>query len=154
MPESANLRGYILAFDFGLRRIGIAVGQFTTMTASSLETVGHGKTPDWVAIDRVVGEWKPARLLVGLPLATDGQETKMSRSARKFGRQLNGRYQLEVSFADERFSSRAAEGEFAEQRARGAVRRKHARQLDAVAARIILENWLQTFDLKNSGEEA
>ncbi len=144
MPESALVRGYILAFDFGLRRIGIAVGQFTTMTASSLATVSHGKAPDWSAIDRLVGEWKPARLLVGLPLAADGEETRMSRSARKFGRQLNNRYKLDISYADERLSSRAAEGRFAELRAQGSVRRKHSRQLDAMAARIILENWLQS----------
>ena len=145
MPESAMLRGYILAFDFGLKRIGIAVGQFTTMTASSLETVGHGKSPDWGAIDRLVKEWKPASLLVGLPLGSDDEETPMSRAAQKFGRQLKNRYQLNVLFADERLSSRAAEGRFAELRSQGSLRRKHSRNLDAMAAQIILESWLQTY---------
>ena len=68
MPETVIPRGYILGFDFGFRRIGVAVGQFTTMTATSLETVHHGKTPDWAVIDRLVSEWKPALLLVGLGL--------------------------------------------------------------------------------------
>jgi putative Holliday junction resolvase len=144
MPESAFSRGSILAFDFGLRRIGIAVGQFTTMTAGSLETVSHGKSPDWAAIDRLVNEWKPTQLLVGLPLGPEGDETEMSRAARAFGAQLHKRYTLPVSYADERLTSHAAEGRFAELRAQGSLRRKHARRLDAMAARIILENWLQS----------
>ncbi|MBT8064504.1 MAG: Holliday junction resolvase RuvX, partial [Gammaproteobacteria bacterium] len=65
MPETAIPGGYILGFDFGLRRIGVAVGQTATHTASSLETVRNGKTPDWPAIDRLVKEWKPSLLLVG-----------------------------------------------------------------------------------------
>jgi len=139
-----QISGYILGFDFGLRRIGVAVGQFTTMTATSLEIVGHGKTPDWAVIDRLVREWKPALLLVGLPLSHEGDETDMSRAARKFGARLHDRYSLDVSFADERLSSRAAESRFAELRAQGSLKKKHARQLDAMAAQIILENWIQS----------
>ena len=144
MPDTAFFSGYILGFDYGLRRIGVAVGQFTTMTATSLETVAHGKTPDWAVIDRLGREWKPALLLVGLPLAINGDETDMSRAARKFGTWLHGRYSLDVSFADERLSSRAAQSRFTELRAQGNLRKKHARQLDAMAAQIILESWLQS----------
>ena len=136
--------GHILGFDFGLRRIGVAVGQFTTMTATSLITVGHGKTPDWAVIDRLVREWKPALLLVGLPLTKNSDETDMSRAARKFGARLHDRYSLDVSFADERLSSRAAQSHFAELRAQGNLRKKHARRLDAMAAQVILESWLQS----------
>ena len=85
MPEAALPRGYILGFDFGLRRIGVAVGQGMTRTASSLETVSNGRKPDWAAIDRLVEEWRPALLLVGLPLGEDGGETPMSGAARRFG---------------------------------------------------------------------
>jgi putative Holliday junction resolvase len=144
MPESAIPRGYILGFDFGLRRIGVAVGQATTHTASSLETVGHGKKPDWTAIDRLKDEWKPTLLLVGLPLDASGQETDMSRAARKFGAELNKRYSLDVVFADERLTSREAGSRFANMRAGGQLRKKHSGQLDAMAAQIILENWLQS----------
>lgn len=144
MPESAFSSAYILGFDFGLRRIGIAVGQFATRTASSLETVGHGETPDWAAIDRLVSEWKPGLLVVGLPLGADGDETDMSRAARKFGASLLDRYSLIVKFADERLSSRAAESRFAQLRAEGILKKKHAAHLDAVAAQIILENWIQS----------
>ena len=144
MPETALPRGYILGFDFGLRRIGVAVGQTETDTASSLETVSHGREPDWVAIDRLVNEWKPSTLLVGLPLGPGGEETNMSKAARRFGATLQKRFSLELAYADERLSSRAARDRFVEQRASGSLRRKDASQLDAMAAQIILENWLQS----------
>jgi len=144
MPERALPRGYILAFDFGLRRIGVAVGQATTCTASSLETVRNSHSPDWTAVDRLVREWQPKLLLVGIPLGADGEETEMSRAARRFGARLQERFALPVDFADERLSSRAAEGRFAELRASGELRRKHTDQLDAISAQIILENWLQS----------
>ena len=144
MPERALPRGYILAFDFGMRRIGIAVGQATTRTASALATVSNGKQPDWAAVDRLVREWQPQQLLVGLPLSLDGEETDMSKAARGFGNQLQERYALPVAFADERLTSRAAERRFAELRAAGGARRKNADQLDAISAQIILENWLQS----------
>lgn len=144
MPETAPPRGYILSFDFGMRRIGVAVGQTTTNTASALETVTHANQPDWGAIDRLLKEWKPALLLVGLPLGADGEETDMSRAARRFGKALGARYSLGVDYCDERLSSRVAENRFAEQRASGSLRRKDASRLDAMAAQVILENWLQT----------
>jgi len=144
MPERAASRGYTLAFDYGMRRIGVAVGQATTCTASKLETISNGRTPDWAAIDRLVREWQPQQLLVGLPLGPEGDETDMSKACRKFGQELGTRYALPVSFADERLSSKVAEGRFAELRAGGSLRRKHADQLDAISAQIILENWLQS----------
>jgi len=144
MPDTALIRGYILGFDFGMRRIGVAVGQTATHTASSLETVSHGREPDWSAIDRLVREWKPSTLLVGLPLGREGDETDMSRAARRFGEALQKRYSLDVLYADERLTSIDAERRFADLRASGSLRRKHSNQLDAMAAQIILENWLGT----------
>lgn len=144
MPESAVPGGYILCFDFGLRRIGVAVGQTATWTASSLETVHHHQKPDWQAIDRLVAEWKPSTLLVGLPLGAEGEETEMSRAAREFGSKLQKRYSLDIRFADERLSSREAGERFAELRASGGLKRKDAGRLDAMAAQVILENWLDS----------
>ena len=148
MPEHvlprALPRGYILAFDFGRRRIGVAVGQSTTCTASALQTVTNGNDPDWAAIDRLIQDWRPQALLVGLPLGREGEETAMSSAARSFGDALRGRYALPVDYADERLTSRAAESRFAELRAGGGLRRKHAGQLDAISAQILLENWLQS----------
>jgi putative Holliday junction resolvase len=145
MPDTVSQRGFVLSFDFGLRRIGVAVGQFTTCTATSLETVSHATEPDWEAIDRLVKEWKPQSFVVGLPLSLQGDETDMSRAARSFGEQLTQRYAREAIFVDERLSSHAAQQHFVEMRADGGSKRKDASKLDAIAARIILENWLQSF---------
>jgi putative Holliday junction resolvase len=144
MPDRALPRGYILAFDFGLRRIGVAVGQATTCTASYLETVSNGRQPDWAALDRLVRQWEPRQFLIGLPLGPEGEETDMSKAARRFGAKLGARFSLPVDFADERLSSHAAESRFAELRASGSLRRKNVDQLDAISAQIILENWLQS----------
>lgn len=144
MPEAAERPppGIYLAFDFGLRRIGVAAGQTQTGTASALETVRHGETPDWNAISRLVSEWRPTGLVVGLPLDSEGHETDMSRAARAFGAELATRYARPVYHADERLSSLAAGEAFVGMRASGHGRRKDASRLDALAARIILENWL------------
>ncbi len=144
MPDSAIPRGYVLCFDFGLRRIGTAVGQATTRTASSLETVSNNDAPDWATISRLVKDWKPSHFLVGLPLDAEGNETDMSGLARRFGAQLEGRFAKPCIYADERFSSQAAAERFVNLRASGHARRKDARQLDSVAAQLILQNWLQS----------
>ena len=144
MPDPVLPRGYVLSFDFGLRRIGVAVGQAATRTASVLETIAHRDEPDWNAIDRLVRDWQPELFVVGLPLDLSGEESEMSRAARKFGRTLAERHQREIIFVDERLSSRAASERFAELRSEGALKRKHAGGLDSMAAQIILENWLQS----------
>lgn len=144
MPDAAAFRGSILGFDFGRRRIGVAVGQFATRTASALDTVAHRDAPDWPAVDRLVREWKPSAFVVGLPLNLAGEETGSSRAARRFGSQLRERFDRPVHFFDERLTSKAAEARFAELRASGDLRRKHAGRMDAMAAQIILENWLQS----------
>lgn len=144
MPDAAHIRGNILGFDFGMRRIGVAVGQFATRTASALDTVAHRDAPDWPALDRLVREWKPAAFVVGLPLDLSGEETDLSRAARRFSAALEERYGVTARFCDERLTSRAAESRFAEMRAAGSARRKDAGRMDAMAAQIILENWLQS----------
>jgi putative Holliday junction resolvase len=160
MPETATSQaipqaipeGYVLCFDFGLRRIGTAIGQATTRTASSLETVsngqsragGGGQPPDWAAISRLVKDWRPSQFLIGLPLDLDGNETEMSGLARRFGTQLEQRFGKPCIYYDERFSSQAAGQMFVELRASGHARRKDAKQLDSVAAQLILQNWLQS----------
>jgi len=143
MPDTGPGAAYVLAFDFGLRRIGVAVGQTLTSTATALETVNHGKTPDWTAIDRLDREWKPALFVVGLPLGAEGEETDMSKQARAFGAALENRYSTPVEYVDERLTSRSAEARFVEQRAAGTLRRKDSERIDAIAAQLICENWLQ-----------
>ena len=129
MPET------LLAFDYGTRRIGIAVGQTLTGTARPLATLKsrNGK-PDWEAIGRLIREWQPDRLVVGLPLHMDGSEQPMTELARRFGRQLEGRYNLPVEWADERLTSEEAERNLPGGGDKAAI--------DAEAAAVILQGWL------------
>jgi putative Holliday junction resolvase len=144
MPEMAcGLDGTLLGFDFGHRRIGVAVGQTLTGTANALTVLTSTQGPDWQALARLAREWKPVAMVVGLPLAADGSETDMSKDARRFGDQLRERFGCPVSFQDERLTSLAADERFASARTKGGMRRKHAAMKDAMAAQIILENWLQ-----------
>ncbi|MGA9575642.1 MAG: Holliday junction resolvase RuvX [Lysobacterales bacterium] len=144
MPDEVTRPvGTIIAFDFGLRRIGVAVGQTVTGSARALAVVPFTGKPDWQAITAIVCDWKPAAFVVGLPLAEDGGETDMSKGARRFGRQLEGRFATTVSYEDERMTSLGAEQRFVDARSRGEMRRKDAALKDAIAAQIILENWLQ-----------
>jgi len=144
MPdERVRPSGTLLAFDFGHRRIGVAVGQTLTGTASALTVVPVAGKPDWQTIAKIISEWKPDGLVVGLPLAADGGETEISEDARRFGRRLEGRYGIPVWFEDERLTSFGAEERFIDARAKGNMRRKDAALKDAMAAQIILENWLQ-----------
>lgn len=136
--------GHLLGFDFGKKRIGVAVGQARTGTASALGTAANGGRPDWAAIERWIDEWRPQLLVVGLPLSGDGNETPMSAQARRFGEQLSKRFGVEVDYFDERLTSDDASRRFAEMRAAGGARRKDASRLDAMAAKLILENWLQS----------
>lgn len=132
-----------LGFDFGLRRIGVAVGQRITATAQPVQTLpAHDGAPDWAAVRALMNTWQPAALIVGLPLQLDGSEQAISQRARAFGAALAKRCHLPVHYVDERFSSREAESRFVEQRKAGTKRRRDAAALDAVAAAIILENWL------------
>ena len=145
MPdENIKPSGTIIAFDFGFRRIGVAVGQTLTGSANVLTVVPVASKPDWQAIAGIFDEWKPAALVVGLPLAEDGGETEMSQAARRFGRQLEGRFGILVLFEDERLTSFSAEQRFVNARARSGMRKKDAALKDAIAAQIILESWLQT----------
>lgn len=144
MPEEPARYGTVLAFDFGLKRIGIAVGQGCTATANPLETLTNTGVSALERIDRLIHEWRPQGLVVGLPLAADGGETEMSRSARTFAGQLQERSGIPVHFQDERLTSQSAAAEFARQRSTGERRRKDRRLTDAMAAKIILENWLQS----------
>lgn len=145
MPESEGKpKGTLLAFDFGHRRIGVAVGQTLTASANALAVIAVSNQPDWQAIGRLLDEWKPVALVVGLPLAADGGETQLSTDARRFGRRLHGRFGLAVYFEDERLTSFSAEQQFVESREMGSKRRKDAAMKDAMAAKIILESWLQS----------
>lgn len=133
----------ILGFDYGARRIGVAVGNALTRSARALAVVANSaQGPDWARLDALLREWHPQVLLVGLPLTMDGAEQTNSRNARAFADALGARYGIAAQLVDERMSSQEAARRFAERRARGESRRKDAQALDAVAAEIIVETWL------------
>ncbi len=131
--------GVLLGFDYGLRRIGVAVGQTLTASATALATVAarDGK-PDWEAISRLIAEWRPAALVVGLPCNMDGTPHDMTARARRFGNQLAGRYNLPVHTVDERLTSFEAE---LEMRSAGSGK---GTAVDPLAARLILQSWLDS----------
>jgi len=134
----------VLGFDYGARRIGVALGNVISRSARALEVLGNGERgPDWTRLDNVVREWRPDALLVGLPLTINDGEQATSLAARAFADQLRSRYGLNVTLIDERHSSREAAQRFAARRAGGVAKRKHAAALDAVAAEIIVERWLE-----------
>jgi putative Holliday junction resolvase len=143
MPDTPDAVSTALGFDYGARRIGVAVGNALTRTARALEVIANGaQGPDWPRVDALMREWQPQILLVGLPLTMEGEEQKNSAAARAFAARLDEKYKLPTQLVDERLSSREAARRFAQRRAGGQARRKHAAALDAVAAEIIIEQWL------------
>jgi len=132
----------LLAFDFGTHWIGVAVGDTETRLASPLGMFeAESRARCMAEVETLVREWRPERLLVGLPLAMDGGEHDMTSRARRFARQLESRFRLPVELADERLSSAAAETTLRET-GRGGRRHKHLAH--ALAAKIILQAYLDT----------
>jgi putative Holliday junction resolvase len=128
--------GTSLGFDFGPAKIGIAVGQTLTQTATPLETLrAIRQQPDWEGISRLIEAWRPEALIVGLPYNMDDSEAEIAPRIKRFARQLEGRYHLPVYLVDERLTSKQAKAELGR-------RPKKIEELDAIAAKLILETWL------------
>ena len=125
MPERRGRT--VLAFDFGLKRIGIAVGEPELRTAHPLGAVSR-----FAEVESLVAEWRPGHLVVGLPVSVAGEPHAMTRRAEEFARRLERRFKLPVTRVDERYSSREAES-----RLKG-IKRK---QVDSVAAQLLLEQY-------------
>lgn len=134
--------GTVLAFDFGEKRIGVATGETLLGSAHPL-TVIHAESNDdrMAAIGRLVDEWRPVQLVVGLPTHADGTAHEMTRLATKFGERLQRRFHLPVSYADERLTSVDAEARLRET---GRNSRTAKPLLDAVAAQLILQTWFES----------
>lgn len=152
-PNGATGKGVIrivasvLGFDFGLRRIGVAVGQSITHTGSPLATIKAKEgIPDWQQIAKLLEEWKPDVVLVGKPFNMDGSESPMSRRAHKFGNRIHGRFGVKVVMVDERLTSYEVKGQ---------ITRQHGAQnfgdfaVDSFAAVLIVEQWLKQVALKS-----
>jgi putative Holliday junction resolvase len=142
MPESSRPK-VVLAFDFGLRRIGVACGDTVSRNAAGLKTVPAGPAgPRWEIIDSMMRDWQPGMAVVGLPYNVDDSESDMTGAARNFAAELTRRYSLEVVMVDERYSSLEAEARLQAARESGLRRRRVAKSdVDAAAACVILERW-------------
>ncbi|KTD13312.1 Holliday junction resolvase RuvX [Legionella jamestowniensis] len=136
MPE-----GVYLGFDFGYKRIGVAVGQRITLTARPLTTLDAKQgIPNWDEIQKIISEWRPDALIVGLPTCIDDSEQYTTAAARVFANELEKRFVLPVHLVDERLSTVEARSQlFAE----GGYRKIKQSKVDSFAACIILQQWLQ-----------
>lgn len=143
LPSPIPSRGTLLGFDFGLARTGVAVGELETGIASPLQTV-HAESNDarFSAIARLIDEWRPCLLVVGLPVYPDGAAHPFAARCLRFANQLNGRFNLPVAAVDERFSSAEADAALREAGAHSWKARKH--ELDATAAQLILQQFLDS----------
>ena len=136
MNKVVGREATLLAFDYGEKRIGVAIGNSLTRHARALVVLlNRNREYRFEAVGKLIGEWKPDALVVGLPCHPDGTPHEMTQLAKRFGNQLNGRFNLPVTWVDERYSSVEAKADIRQ----GAAR---ADMLDAEAARIILQQYL------------
>ena len=121
----------LIGFDFGLKRIGVATANTTTMIATPLTILrAHNGVPDWITVSRIIDEWTPDLLVIGLPVNMDGSDGELSSRAKKFARRLSARFNKRTVMIDERLTSHEAE-----------KIRPH-KKIDDLAATFILETWL------------
>lgn len=135
-----------LGFDYGQKKIGVAAGQTTTATAEGLETITATGDAVFARIAALIEEWQPGALVVGLPLSADGSDDNpMCKAARKFGVTLKSRFSLPVDYVDERLTSAEADSALRETLGAGKkMTEKKRKARDAIAAKLILESWLNS----------
>lgn len=130
----------IMGFDFGTKRVGVAIGQTITQTARGLKTLDYeSQATFWPSLDRLINEWRPQLLVVGLPFNMDGTEQWITDLARQFGDSLKQHTQLPVTYVDERLTTREARARVFEA---GGYQALQDQAIDAVAAATILESWM------------
>ncbi|CUX96854.1 Holliday junction resolvase RuvX [Candidatus Doolittlea endobia] len=134
--------GGVMAFDFGTRSIGVAIGQRITCTAWPLKAFKIRNNDDWQEIEKLLNEWQPEIVVVGLPLNMDGSEQPLTAKARKFANRLHGRFGVQVALHDERLSTVEARAGLFEL---GGYLALEKSKVDAESAVIILESWLEKF---------
>lgn len=139
--------GTWLAFDFGVKRVGVAVGETATRLAHPLSAIAtESNDARFEAIAKLVAEWRPVGFVVGQPRHADGGEHEIARLAGKFGRRLEGRFGIPVAYVDETLTSAEAESQL-----RGRAGRGAAGDVDAVAASLILQGYLDRLATPDSG---
>ncbi|WP_100643064.1 Holliday junction resolvase RuvX [Alteromonas facilis] len=131
--------GTLLCFDYGLKSIGVAVGQSITATASPLNALSaRDGVPDWNQVEALINEWQPSSCIVGMPLNMDGTEQPISERARTFANRLNGRFKINVELWDERLTTVDAKAELF---ALGGFKKLDKGKIDSVSACIILQSY-------------
>ncbi len=137
-----------LCFDYGLKRIGVAVGNSLTGQARELAPLtARDGIPNWDAIGALIAEWKPQQLIVGKPLNMDGSENEMTQRARKFCNRVNGRFNIAVDMMDERLSSFEAKQQLSDEFGYSDFGKHSA---DGRAACLILESWLSQQEINRA----
>ncbi|ADO47082.1 Holliday junction resolvase RuvX [[Enterobacter] lignolyticus] len=135
------MSGTLIAFDFGTKSIGVAVGQRITGTARPLSALkAQDGTPDWNAVEKILTEWQPDAVIVGLPLNMDGTEQPLTARARKFANKLHGRFGVKIELHDERLSTVEARAGLFEH---GGYRALNKGRVDSASAVIILESYFE-----------
>lgn len=131
----------IMGFDYGTKSIGVAIGQELTGTAQPLRALkANDGIPNWDEIEKLLKEWQPDLLVVGLPLNMDGTDQEITVRARKFGNRLHGRFGKPVEFKDERLTTTDARARLFEQ---GGYRALEKGCVDGVSAQLIVEAWME-----------
>ncbi len=144
-PKQRPLSGTVLAFDFGIKRIGVAIGECGIGLAHPHLTINGEKTEQrFLAIAQLIETWQPVLFVVGLPTHVDGTEHELTRLSQRFARRLEGRFNIDVAMVDERYTSLIASEMLREQGVKG---RKQKPMLDQVAAQQILQSY---FDEQNT----
>lgn len=134
-----NLPRILIAFDFGMKRIGTAIGQTVTQTARPLETLAaKDGVPNWDTLTKLIKKWQPEALVVGIPLNMDGTDQPISQKARDFAHALQEKFHLKVHEMDERLTTKSAREALFQS---GGYKALQDGQVDSVAAQLILENW-------------
>lgn len=129
-----------LGFDYGLKNIGVAVGQSLTMTASPLTVIkAQDGIPNWDDIKNLLAEWQPTKLIVGLPLNMDGTEQDMTHAAKRFGNRLNGRFNIPIEWQDERLTTFEALEQLG---IHSKMQSNNRQEVDQLSAQLILQSWL------------
>ncbi len=133
----------LLAFDFGDRSIGVAVGQSITKTASPLAALkAKNGQPNWEEVEKLIQQWKPDAFVVGCPLNMDGTEQELTLRARKFGNRLHGRFGIPLEMVDERLTTVEAKSRLFEE---GGYRALQKDAIDSASAVLILESWFSEY---------
>jgi len=143
MTEKIETPSTLLGFDFGTKSIGVATGQMITATAQPLAAVkANDGIPNWNIVEKVITDWKPDLVIVGLPLNMDGTEQPITQRAKKFANRLNGRFGVKTVLQDERLTTASAK-EFIF--SHGGYKALNKGKIDSVSAALILESWMESY---------